>query len=107
MRSCVHGGRVYWTERTGDGDPAGSVYSVGTAGGPMQTIASDQDNPTATAVDTSGVYWVNGSATEGEVMRASSLGGGAEAIATERVGPHALALNSSAVYWTNAEGAKS
>jgi hypothetical protein len=101
---AVYQGRVYWTASSSSSEATGSVFSVGIAGSSVLTIATGQTNPSAVAVDASGVYWTNRSISAGAVMRASALGGDAVAIATNQNGPHGLTLDSRTVYWTNSDG---
>jgi len=101
---AVYGNRVYWTESSSPTEPTGAVYSVSTGGLSVQTIATEQANPSVIAVDSSGIYWTNRSETDGAVMRASFLGGDGVAIAIDQSGPNGITLDSKAVYWTNSGG---
>jgi hypothetical protein len=51
---ALYGDFVYWT------DPqTRSIWRAPKAGGAIETVASDQESPSAIAVDESGVYWTN------------------------------------------------
>lgn len=101
---AVHKQRVYWTARTSTTEATGAVFRISTGGGAVQTIATGRTNPSALAVDASGVYWTNRTPTGGAVMRASLSGGDPATIATDQAGPYGIALDALTVYWTNADG---
>jgi hypothetical protein len=106
----VHNGVVYWT----DYGAAGTVMSEPETGGPITTIAINQDWPYAIAVDDSNVYWTNydsqyapggGSGTSGTVMKQPLTGGGTPiALATGLQGPTAIAVDATNVYFAQSVG---
>ncbi|WP_437738027.1 lipoprotein receptor [Sorangium sp. So ce1335] len=52
----IYGDEVYWTAGEGRG---GSVQKVSVLGGPVTTIAADQNAPYGIAVNQGGVFWSN------------------------------------------------
>jgi hypothetical protein len=106
----VHNGVVYWTDYMA----AGTVMSEPETGGPITTIALNQDWPYAIAVDDDNVYWTNydsqyapggGSGTSGSVMKQPLTGGGTPiALATGLEGPTAIAIDATNVYFAQSVG---
>jgi hypothetical protein len=91
-------GNVYWTSSI---PTTGSVGKV-TPAGVMTTLASNQNNPSAIAVDPTHVYWCNDNAS-GSVFQLTitptvglplSLAGGQKQ-------PISIAVDASYVYWAN------
>jgi hypothetical protein len=83
---------VYWTNE----GIVSTVMRQALSGGTPITVASDQYEPYAIAVDAAYVYWTTYS---GTVMRASRGGGAAIQIAQEKCTPCAIAVNDSSIYW--------
>jgi sugar lactone lactonase YvrE len=102
---ATHGGEG-WQVAAG---PAGVFWSVGGSivevlfdGGLLDAFApSEPDTPGSIAVDTSGVYWINGLADGGNVS-ARPLDGGPEIVLAQgQSQPTTVAVDDSSVYWTD------
>ncbi len=109
---AVFGGYVYWTE---SGTAAsGVVRRVPATGGAAETLAADQRNPAAIAVNSSGVFWIDQgdlgvdcAPTNGSVQyRAADAGdsttdaGTTVTVASNLAGSGSLVLNDGNAYWT-------
>lgn len=92
----AEGGALYWIT-----DPAGVVSTLAaTSPGENPIIlASNQQNPTAIAVDANHVYWTN--AGDGTVKRVLKTGGEPEVIASGQKFPTGIAVDDTAAVWTN------
>lgn len=90
---------VYWT--TG----AGAVQRAPKAGGPIETIAAEQNDPGPIAVDGKRVYWINRG--DGTLLKRKKDGLGAMKVVFdggEAGGPEALALDANSLYFTRPMG---
>lgn len=74
----------------------GAIFSVPIDGGPIVTIAADQDSPSSLAVDSRDVYWASGDS----VLMTSLVGGSVTTLATGQQ-PGSIALDGQSVYWSN------
>jgi len=79
----------------------GAVRAVSKCGGPIVTLANNQDYPCSVTVDATTVYWTNlGTGTDGAVLSVPKSGGGApSALASGEPLPTRLAVGADAVYW--------
>lgn len=72
-------------------------------GGPMKTLARDEDSPQDVAVDASGISWVNWGEgygpRKGSVRYLADGASGPRTIATDQMAPRALTMSGSEVYW--------
>jgi hypothetical protein len=91
---AVDSANVYWTN---DGAPSGSVRRVPIGGGPVTTLADDQDGPSSIAVDGANVYWTNSNG--GTVMRVATSGGALTTLASGLTHPSGIAVDATSVYW--------
>ncbi len=78
---------------------------AGSAGNTPGVFVSGQEVPSALAIDSTNVYWVNLGSTypskDGQVMMMPQGGGTPVALATEQKTPYAITVDSDNVYWTN------
>ena len=93
---AVDGTSVYWTDRV---NPTGTVKSVSTQGGAINTIAKNQGAPTGVAVDSQYVYWTNYD--DNTVLKAPIAGGMSYTLASGQNNPAAIAVDDKNVYWAN------
>jgi hypothetical protein len=101
----VYDGYVYWTSSTSKTEATGKVSRVSVNGGAVSTLATNQINPSALIVDSSGVYWTNRHSA-GSVMRMPHAGGEPVPLATNQNGANGIIADATRVYWTNTEGGK-
>jgi hypothetical protein len=93
---------VYFVANTGKANGS-SVQKVARAGGsPPVTLASGLAGPVALAVDSSAVYWADGTANE--VLSVPLGGGPVTTLATSKQQPQAIAVDSTSVYWSTYTG---
>jgi hypothetical protein len=94
---------VYWAS----GGPGGAIRKKATGSfAQASTLASDQANPVAIAVDGTFVYWANAGTdgkADGSIRRAKrDDGSGMQVLASDVSSPVALALDAGSIYWLEA-----
>ena len=103
LNIAVGGGKVYWTEQTGDS--SGTVNSANLDGSGAKQLAESRFSvPMGIAVDTANkhLYWTNSS---GNIKRASLNGKQGQNVLKNLQSPMDLALVGGTLYWTrNLEG---
>ena len=102
MNIAVGGGKVYWTEKTGES--SGTINSANFDGTNVQELASILSVPMGIAVDTAGsaLYWTN---SRGRIQRANLDGSGIENVLEHLTSPLDIALSETGnVYWTHSNG---
>ncbi len=72
--------------------------TIGSVDGPV-TLASNQNGPSAIAIDATNVYWTN--AGDGTVQRVAKAGGPPTTMSTGELEPLGIAVDETGVYWTN------
>ena len=102
MNITVGGGKVYWTEKTGES--GGTVNSANLNGSDVKELASIFATPIGIAVDTAGskLYWTN---SRGRIQSANLDGSGiTNVIPGGLESPMDLALAGGNGYWTQGNG---
>ena len=103
LNITVGGGKVYWTEKTGES--AGTINSANLNGSGVTELASILAVPMGIAVDTAGskLYWTN---SRGRIQSANLDGSGITERDPRRPGPSPmdLALAGGNAYWTQGNG---
>ena len=101
MNIAIGGGKVYWTEKTGD---AGTINSANLNGSDVTELTSIKAVPMGIAVDVAGskLYWTN---SRGRIQSANLDGSGiTNVIPGGLESPMDLALAGSNLYWTQGNG---
>ena len=101
LNITVGGGKVYWTEKTGD---AGTINSANVDGSDVKELASIFATPIGIAVDAAGskLYWTN---SRGRIQSADLDGSGiTNVIPGGLESPMDLALAGGNGYWTQGNG---
>ncbi len=102
---AVGGGKVYWTEMTGES--SGTINSANLDGSGATELASILAVPMGIAVDTdtgSKLYWTN---SRGRIQSANLDGSKITNVLQDLPGPMDIALNRGIVYWTQYDATKS
>ena len=102
LNIVIGGGKVYWTEKTGDS--AGTINSANLDGSDVTELTSIQAVPMGIAVDTAGskLYWTN---SRGRIQSANLDGSGiTNVIPGGLESPMDLALAGGNGYWTQGNG---
>ena len=97
MNIAVGGGKLYWTEQTGES--GGTINSVNLNGTGVTELVSIFAVPMGIAVDTAGskLYWTN---TGGRIQSANLNGSGIQNVLQNLDNPMDIALAGGNVYWT-------
>ena len=100
---AVGGGKVYWTEKTGES--GGTINSANLNGSGATELASILAVPMGIAVDTdnSKLYWTN---SRGRIQSANLDGSGIKNVLQNLTSPLDIALAGGNAYWTEATGVK-
>jgi hypothetical protein len=93
-------GSVYWTS---PGNLGGSVMSVPLTGGTAMVLASDLGQPGSLALDTTHLYWTNG--TGARVMKLPIMGGTPTVLASGPKQIGVITVDANSVYWVYLNGA--
>ena len=101
LNITVGGGKVYWTEKTGEN--SGTINSADLDGTGVMELVSVRSVPMGIAVDTAGskLYWT---ASSGKIKRANLDGSGRENVMLDLPSPMDLALAGGNAYWTQGNG---
>ena len=102
MNLAVGGGKLYWTEKTGE--MSGTINSVNLNGTGVTELASIRAVPMGIAVDdvNSKLYWTN---SRGRIQRANLDGSGIRNVLENLSGsPMDIALSGGNAYWTQDDG---
>ena len=96
LNIAVGGGKVYWTEKTGD---AGTINSANLNGSDVTELTSIKAVPMGIAVDTAGskLYWTN---SRGRIQSANLDGSGITNVLQNLPNPMDIALAGGNAYWT-------
>ena len=96
LNIAVAGGKVYWTEKTGD---AGTINSANLDGSGATVLTSILSVPMGIAVDTAGrkVYWT---ASSGKIKQANLNGSGSETVLPDLSDPMDIVVSNGFIYWT-------
>ena len=91
------GGKVYWTEKTGE--RSGTINSANLDGSGATVLTSILSVPMGIAVDTAGrkVYWT---ASSGKIKQANLNGSGSEIVLQDLSGPTDIVVSNGFIYWT-------
>ena len=97
MNIAVGGGKVYWTEMTGES--AGTINSAKLDGSDVKELKKIKAVPMGIAVDTAGdkLYWTN---SRGRIQSADLDGSGIENVMLDLPGPMDIAVARGILYWT-------
>ena len=103
MNIAVGGGKVYWTEKTGES--GGTINSANLNGSGVTELASILAVPMGIAVDAvnSKLYWTN---SRGRIQSANLDGSGIKNVMQNLSDPSDIALAGGNAYWTEATGVK-
>ncbi len=101
LNIAVSGGKVYWTEKTGES--GGTINSANLNGTGVTELASIFATPIGIAVDAAGskLYWTNSA---GRIQSANLNGSGIQNVLQNLDNPMDLALAGGNVYWTQGNG---
>ena len=98
LNIAVAGGKIYWTEQTGDS--AGTINSANLNGSNVKELKSIMAVPMGIAVDTAGdkLYWTN---SRGRIQSLNADGSGrVENVMLDLPGPRDIAVARGNLYWT-------
>ena len=97
MNIAVGGGKVYWTEMTGES--RGTINSAKLDGSDVKELKKIKAVPMGIAVDTAGdkLYWTN---SRGRIQSADLDGSGIENVMLDLPGPMDIAVARGNLYWT-------
>ena len=97
MNIAVGGGKVYWTEQTGES--SGTINSANLNGSNAKELKSIKAVPMGIAVDTAGdkLYWTN---SRGRIQSANLNGSKIENVMLDLPGPGDIAVARGILYWT-------
>ena len=97
MNIAVGGGKVYWTEMTGES--SGTINSAKLDGSGVKELKKIKAVPMGIAVDTAGdkLYWTN---SRGRIQSADLDGSGIENVMLDLPGPMDIAVARGNLYWT-------
>ena len=100
LNITVGGGKVYWTEKTGD---AGTINSANLNGSDVTELTSIKAVPMGIAVDVAGsqLYWTN---SRGRIQSADLDGSSITNVMQNLQSPMDLALAGGNAYWTQGNG---
>ena len=100
LNIVIGGGKVYWTEKTGD---AGTINSANLNGSDVTELTSIKAVPMGIAVDVAGskLYWTN---SRGRIQSANLDGSGITNELQDLPSPMDIALGRGLVYWTQGNG---
>lgn len=79
---------------------AGTISRIPISGGPVEVLASAQNNPGAVVVDATNVYWSNQAAGSGAVMKVPLAGGTPTTLALDGDIPGDVTIDAANVYWS-------
>ena len=101
MNIAVSGGKVYWTEKTGES--GGTINSANLNGTGVTELASIFATPIGIAVDAAGskLYWTNSA---GRIQSANLNGSGITNVMQNLDNPMDIALAGGNAYWTQGTG---
>ena len=101
LNIAVGGGKVYWTEKTGES--GGTINSANLNGSGVTELVSILPVPMGIAVDTAGskLYWTN---SRGRIQSADLDGSGITNVMQNLPSPMDLALAGGNAYWTQGNG---
>ena len=101
LNITVGGGKVYWTEKTGES--GGTINSANLNGSDVTELTSILAVPMGIAVDTAGskLYWTN---SRGRIQSADLDGSGITNVMQNLPSPMDLALAGGNAYWTQGNG---
>ena len=101
LNITVAGGKVYWTEKTGES--AGTINSANLNGSSVTQLASIMAVPVGIAVDVAGskLYWTN---SRGRIQSADLDGSGITNVLQNLSSPMDIALAGGNAYWTQGNG---
>ena len=104
MNIAIGGGKVYWTEKTGES--GGTINSANLNGSDVKKLASILAVPMGIAVDTAGskLYWTN---SRGRIQSANLDGSGITNVLQNLPGPMDIAVARGIVYWTQFDATES
>ena len=97
MNIAIGGGKVYWTEKTGES--AGTINSANLDGTSVTELTSILSVPMGIAVDATGskLYWTNA---RGRIQRAKFDGSGIQNVVQNLSGPTDIVVSNGFIYWT-------
>ena len=101
LNIAVGGGKVYWTEKTGES--GGTINSANLNGSDVTELTSIKAVPMGIAVDVAGsqLYWTN---SRGRIQSADLDGSGITNVMQNLPSPMDLALAGGNAYWTQGNG---
>ena len=104
MNIAVGGGKVYWTERTGES--SGTINAANLDGSDVKELASIQAIPMGIAVDPPGskLYWTN---SRGRIQSANLNGSGIQNVIQNLPSPMDITLARGILYWTQYDATES
>ena len=97
MNIAIGGGKVYWTEMTGES--AGTINSANLDGTGATVLTSILSVPMGIAVDATGskLYWTNA---RGRIQSANLDGSGIKNVLQDLSGPTDIVVSNGFIYWT-------
>ena len=97
LNVAVGGGKVYWTEQTGES--SGTINSANLNGSGMKELKSIRAVPMGIAVDTDAekLYWTN---SRGRIQSMDADGGRINSVVEDLSGPMDIAVARGNLYWT-------
>ena len=97
MNIAIGGGKVYWTEQTGE--RRGTINSANLDGTSVTELTSILSVPMGIAVDATGskLYWTNA---RGRIQRANLDGSGIQNVVQDLSAPTDIVVSNGFIYWT-------